>query len=183
MLGRAGLLTLLAALPWPVGGCAGSVPGANRPLPSYVGHAVELFDDAIEPGAVGLDAEVHTDPRGDATVRERAQLSDAVLRVRTTTLTAKQDGAETFYQLSLRTLENLGGPFPPGDAFSVTLGPKSRSIGIVKNLEDAIVGKSFIAFVSAFVLPDGDRELHFHLSPDTKPEAAAVRESMQKTER
>jgi len=160
-------------------GCAGSASAVSRPLPSYAGRAVELFDDAIEPAAVGLELERPADPRGDALVRERAQVGDASLRVRVQTITAKHDGPDTFYQLGLRTLEDLGGPFPPEESFVVTLGPRSPSVGIVRNLEDAIVGKSFVAFVRAFVLPDGDRELHFHLAPDTKPEAAAVREAMQ----
>ena len=85
-------------------------------------------------------------------------------------------------RLQTRTLENLGGPFPPDGDFTVVMGPRSASMGIVKNLEDAIVGKSFVAFIRAFVLPDGDRELHFHFAPDTKPEVAAVKEAMPKSE-
>jgi hypothetical protein len=187
MVGRLALrlapLGVVAALSSPtLLGCAGSASGANRPLPSYAGHSVELFDDAVEPKAVGFDLEVRADPRGDALLRERAQLSDASLRIRVTTLTAKHDGPDTFYQLGVRTVENLGGPFPPDSDFTLTMGPKSASVGIVRNLEDAIVGKAFVAFVRAFVLPDGDHELHFHLAPDTKSEVAAVREAMVKSE-
>ena len=176
------LLAVLASLSSPTLGCAGSA-GANRPLPSYAGHSTELFDDAIEPRAVGLNIdESSTDPRTDSLLRERAQLSDAIVRVRVTTITAKHDGTDTAYQLGVRTVESLGGPFPPDETFTVTMGPKSLSLGIVRTLEDAIVGKSFVAFVRAFVLPDGDRELHFHFAPDTKPEAAAVRAAMTKKE-
>jgi hypothetical protein len=176
------LLSTLAGVSSLALGCAGSGAGANRPLPSYAGHAIELFDDAIDPKAVGLDTDVRADPRSDALLRERAQVSDATLRVRVTTLTAKHDGSDTLYQMGVRTLENLGGPFPPDGDFTVVMGPRSASMGIVKNLEDAIVGKSFVAFIRAFVLPDGDRELHFHFAPDTKPEVAAVKEAMPKSE-
>jgi hypothetical protein len=182
MVRRLGLPSVLAVLSLPVLGCAGSAGGANRPLPSYAGHALDLFDDSIEPKAVGLEADQRADPRGDAMLRERAQLSDATLRVRVSTLTTKHDGAETFYQLGLRTIENLGGPFPPEAAFAVSMGSRSSSLGLVRNLEDAIVGKSFVAFVRAFVLPDGDRELHFHFAPDTPAEVAAVKAAVSKTE-
>jgi hypothetical protein len=161
--------------------CGASASGANRPLPSYAGHATELFDDSLEPNAVGLDLEQLTDPKSDALLRERAQLSDATLRVRVTTLTEKSDGAESLFQLGVRILETVSGPFPPDD-FTVTVPARSASVGIVRNLANVIVGKSFVAFVRAFVLSDGERELHFHFAPDTKSEVAAVRDAMQKNE-
>jgi hypothetical protein len=176
------LLTVLAAASLVTLACGASGAGANRPLPSYGGHATELFDDAIEPRAVGMDIEQSVDPRTDALLRERAQLSDASLRVRVNTLTEKSDGTDSMFQLGLRILETIAGPFPPPDDFTVTVHARTPSIGIVKNLESAIVGKTFVAFVRAFVLPDGDRELHFHFAPDTKPEAAAVREATPKNE-
>jgi hypothetical protein len=162
--------------------CGASASGANRPLPSYAGHATELFDDSLEPNAVGLDLEQLTDPKSDALLRERAQLSDATLRVRVTTLTEKSDGAESLFQLGVRILETVSGPFPPPDDFTVTVPARSASVGIVRNLANVIVGKSFVAFVRAFVLSDGERELHFHFAPDTKSEVAAVRDAMQKNE-
>jgi hypothetical protein len=176
------LLTLLAGLSLWAFGCGGAGAEAKRPLPSYAGHAIELFDDGIEPRAVGLDLEQPTDPRGDALLRERAQVSDAALRVRISTLTEKQDGAESLFQLGVHPVETLAGPFPPTEDFVVTVRAKTPSVGIVKSLENAIVGKSFVAFIRAFVLPDGDRELHFHFAPDTKPEVAAVREATRKSD-
>jgi hypothetical protein len=161
-------------------GCAGANTDATRPLPTYAGHAIELFDDGIEPRAVGLDLEQMSDPRSDALLRERAQLSDGALRVRISTITEKQDGIESLFQLGVHPVETLAGPFPPKEDFVVTVRPHSPSIGILKSLENAIVGKSFVAFVRAFVLADGDRELHFHFAPDTKAEVAAVRDATPK---
>jgi hypothetical protein len=169
----------LALLPWAALGCAGANADANRPLPSYVGHATELFDDAIEPRAVGLSLEQGPDPRSDPLLRERAQVSDAAIRVRVSTLTEKQDGAESLFLLGVHPVETLAGPFPPKEDFTVVVLPRTVSVGIVKSLGDAIVGKPFVAFIRAFVLSDGDRELHFHFAPDTKPVVAAVRESTQ----
>jgi hypothetical protein len=82
----------------------------------------------------------------------------------------------------MRILEVLAGSYPPADDFSVTIDATSPSVGILRNLQDGLVGKTFIAFVRAFVRPDGDHELHFHLAPDTKPEVAAVRASTTKSE-
>jgi hypothetical protein len=143
---------------------------------------MELFDDAIEPRAAGLDLEQGSDPRTDALLRERAQVGDATLRVRIGTLTEKQEGAETRYQLGMKILETLTGLYPPADDFNVTMDATSPSVGIVRSLQDGIVGKTFIAFVRAFVRPDGDHELHFHLAPDTKSEIGAVQAATTKTE-
>jgi hypothetical protein len=174
--------TFLAATFLAAFGC-GAVADVNRPLPAYAGRAIELFDDAIEPEAVGLGLEQRTaEPRSDAQLRERVQLADAALRVRVMTLTEKSEGADSQFQLGVRILEKVAGPFPPPDDFTVVVHARSPSVGIVKNLEGSIVGKTFVALVRAFVLPDGDRELHFHFASDTKAEVAAVREATQKSE-
>src|SRR5580658_9607055 len=126
------LWTLLAGWALAALACAGCTggSGSNRPLPSYAGHATELFDDGIEPAAVGLDLEQATAPRTDAMLRERAQVSDAALRVRITDLTEKQDGADSIFILGVHPLETLAGPFPPDGNFTVTVHPRTPSVGI-----------------------------------------------------
>ena len=79
--------------------------------------------------------------------------------------------------MGLRTLEKLAGPFPPAETFELNVGTASPSAGLLKGLEGQIVGKTFVAFVRAFVRPDGDQELHFHLAADSKIEVASVRDA------
>jgi len=152
--------------------------GPTRPLPSYVGHAAELFDDTIEPAAVGISLDVGDDPRSDRRLRERTQVGDAVVRLRVTTITAKEDeNGAPFFILGLHTLESLAGAFPPGDTFEVTVRKTSPSAGLLKGMQEQIVGKTFVGFVRAFVAADGDQEIHFHLAPDTKLEIVAVKDA------
>jgi hypothetical protein len=174
LLRRALLATSLAlgvAACGPIGGGPGS---PTRPLPAYAGHASDLFDDGIEPAAVGLDFDKGYSPKADPLLRERAQVSDAVLRIRIATVTGKKDGPESTYQLGLHTLEKLTGDNPPPTDFTVGVNRSSESHGILKNFEGRLVGAPFIAFVREFVRADGDREIHFHLSPDTADVKAAV---------
>lgn len=161
-------------------GCTplGGANGPSRPLPAYAGRAVDLFDDSIEAAAVGLDFDKGYVPRSDTVLRERSQVSDAVLRVRVSTVTTKRDGAEASYQLGLQTIEKLAGAHPPEKSFTVQIGRASESIGIMKSFESRLVGYPFVAFVREFAKPDGDRELHFHLAPDTKEVKAAVNEAV-----
>lgn len=174
------VLVAAAASACVAAGC-GTGPGASAPsraLPSYAGHAVDLYDDAIEPAAVGLDLQRGYVPRTDALLRERTQVSDAVLRVKVQTVTAKKDGPEVTYELGLRTVEPLAGKHPPPGDFTVRIEKGSESMGILKNFESRLVGYAFVAFVREFVRPDGDPELHFHLAPDTKEVKAAVVEAL-----
>src|SRR5687768_15638787 len=157
-------------------GCGSSRdPNApSRPLPAWAGHQVEVFDDTIEPAAVGLDLDKGYSPCGDPMLRERAQLADGVLRVKVTTVTAKTDGPDSVYQLGMNTLEKLAGKNPPTAQFNLNVGKASESHGILRSFESRLVGKDFIAFVREFSRQGGDRELHFHLAPDSKDVKAAV---------
>jgi hypothetical protein len=162
-----------------VNGCASKDPNApTRPLPGWAGHAAELFDDTIEPAAVGLDFDRGYTPKSDPALRERAQVSDAVLRVKVSTVTARKDGPEATYHLGLHTVEKLHGEHPPQADFTVTINKASESHGIMKNFESRLVGYAFVAFVREFVRADGDRDVHFHLAPDTKEVKAAVADAL-----
>ncbi len=153
----------------------------SRPLPSYAGHAMELFDDAIEARAVGLDLDTPIDPRTDAKLRERVQVGDAAVRVRVSTVTEKAEDSGTGFVVGFQALEQLAGPYPPGGEFSIVVRSDSPSSGILKGFQGRLMGKTFVVFVRSFVRPDGDAETHFHLAPDTKEERAAVREAAAKT--
>lgn len=173
---RFGALALGAAL---AVGC-GDGRDANdpsRPVSSYQGRTADLFDDSIDPAAVGLDFDKGYAPKLDKTLRERAQVGDAVLRVRVATVTAKTDGPEAIYQLGMHTVEKLAGKNPPPADFNLQIDKQSEAHGILKNFESRLVGYSFIAFVREFS-HGGERELHFHLAPDTKEVKMAVNDAL-----
>ena len=168
-----GLLLILLS------GCGGPPAEApKRPLPTYAGHAAELFDDAIEPRAVGQDIDPANAPRADPLLRERAQIGDAVMRVRVSTVTAKQEDTGTTYQVAFHVVEKLTGRFPPDDGFGVTISKESPSRGTLATFEGRLIGMQFIVFLRAFVRPDGDQELHFHIAPDSKDELQAVKDAV-----
>lgn len=159
----------------PLMGCGGGeIPEAK--LPPWTGHATELFDDVIEPRAVGLEVDAAATPRSDPALRERAQTGDAVVRVRVETVTQSGYGQNLRHQLTLATLEKLTGERPPPAAFSVSMDESSPSAGIVRSLESRLGGKTFIAFVRAFNR-DGERQYHFHMMADAKDVRDAVQEA------
>ena len=160
-----------------LGACAPPAAAPTRPLPTYGGRSAELFDDAIEPRAVGLDTDINAHAKSDPLLRERVQVGDATLRVRVTTITVKKEESDASFQIGFRVLDKLAGTHPPEESFNVTVNKQSHSSGILKSYESQMVGKSFTAFVRLFVRSDGDQEMHFHLSPDSKEVLAAVRDA------
>lgn len=170
----------LVALVFSAMGCGTSdKPAAGpRDLRSYTGRTVELFDDTIEPAAVGLDFDKGYQPRTDPSFRERVQAADAVLRVRVSTVTTKTDGPAMAYQIALHTVEKLGGSRSVPTDFTVAIGRTSASHGIMKNFEGRLVGYAFVAFVREAAKGDGDVETHFHLAPDTKDVKLAVGDAL-----
>ena len=172
--GLAGIVGLVVAA------CSPIADGreADRPVSPYSGAQAKLFDDAIDPAAVGLDYDKGYSPRADKSLRERAQTGDAVIRVRVATVTAKTDGPEKVYQLGLHSVEKLTGKNPPPADFTVQITKTSESLGIMKNFESRLVGYAFVAFVREFGAPGGEREIHFHLAPDTKDVKTAVGDAM-----
>jgi hypothetical protein len=157
-------------------GCGGASARA-RALAPHEGRAAELFDDVIEPRAVGLDIEEKLTPRTDPTLRERTQLGDAVVRVRVDNVTATGAGANVRWSIGLRVLEKLAGAHPPPDTFVVTLDRSSPSAGILGSLQGRISGRTFVAFVKEFAAGE-DGAFHFHMAPDTKDVRQAVEEAV-----
>lgn len=132
-----------------------------------------LFDDGIEPAAVGLDFGKTYNPKTDPKLRELSQTSDAVARVRVTTVTSRQDGPTSSYQLGLAPVETISGNLPAGE-LTVPVDPTNESYGIVKNFENGLVGRPFIAFVRSFSNESGDPDVHFHLTQDSPEVKTAI---------
>ena len=176
---RLGLPLVLAASVTALG-CGGKgASSPSRPLPSWAGHATELFDDAIEPRALGLELDRGAgSPASDPMLRERSQVGDAVLRVRVDTVTATDDGVNARYDIGLRTLEKLAGENPPPEQFGVRVDKSSPASGLLRSFDTRLGGKTFIVFVREFVRPDGDTEWHFHFAKDDKLVASAVRDAV-----
>jgi hypothetical protein len=174
------LIAAVSVLALACGGEGANSP--NRPLPPWEGHQAELFDDAIDPRAVGLNLEEARTPQSDTVVRERTQVGDAVVRARVDTVTQRRNGEDVEYQLGLRVLETLTGSHPPPDDFVIRFDKASPSTGILRSLDARLGGKTFVVFVREFKSPTGEPRLYAHLAPDTKDVVAAVKDAVALSE-
>lgn len=170
--------------------CAGADHEAQSPgpaLPPYAGHVTELFDDVIEPAAVGYQGAIEgASPRVDAMLRERTQTGDAVVRARVVTVTSGPESQGDGWRIGLRTLETLAGKRPPDGEFTFVIEGKAPAAGIVRMLEARLVGATFVVFLRTFghagegadpAPRRSSAELHFHFAKDDKEELGAVREA------
>jgi hypothetical protein len=178
---RAATLALAASLSLAGAGCEPSQPGKMPPgtlLPRWEGHARELFDDNIDPAAVGLSMEGPS-PRSDPFLRERAQTADVVARVRVQTVTVDSVGDQRTYHLGIQVgVPTLTEAKVQDRSFELIVKPASGAFGIVKAFDARMRGHTFIGFIQRFGADDGETEVHWHLSADTAEVAAAVKEAV-----
>ncbi len=147
-------------------------------LPLWLGHAADVFDDNIDPTAMGLSMEGPS-PRSDRFLRERAQTAEIVARVKVQTVTADSVGDSTTYHLGILVgVPTLAKPRIPDLSFEVVIKPSSKAYSIARQLESSLQGRTFIGFFHRYASDDGEQVMHFHLAPDTPDVAAAVKEAV-----
>jgi len=170
----AGLLLLFGAP-----ACGKGANGPERDYPPYTGRSVELFDDGIDPIAVGYQLEPGPAPSTDAKLRERVQTGDAVVRARVVTVTSKKEDNGRSWQLGLHMLARLAGTAPPDADFALDVESTDPGAGMVKAFESTLVGATFVVSMRTFAHAGspGDADLHFHLSADKADVLAAVKEA------
>src|SRR5579864_7888932 len=128
----------VAALPACSAGASNQRPvGA---LPPFAAHAAELFDDAIEPRAVGFELDRAPLPMNDKLLRERAQVGDAVVRARVTTITSKDEDKGRSWQIGFHTIERLGGSGPLPSDFVAQIDSNGASAGIMRSFGGRLIG-------------------------------------------
>ncbi|HMJ52158.1 MAG TPA: cobalamin ABC transporter substrate-binding protein [Polyangiaceae bacterium] len=169
-------LCLSAALSAVACGSRAAAAPSPQNFPVYAGNAVQLFDDRIEPTAVGL-ADVADNPRTDAVLRARTQRAEVVARARISTVSVDSAGGRPVYRLRFTFVEPLvvSRGFS-GNQIEIAVRDDSPAFGIVKWLDTRLIGHSFVAFFHRFA-GNYEPEVRFHLSPDDPQVLAAVRDA------
>jgi len=159
--------------------CSGSRAKKADELPEltpYAGVDQELFDDRIDPLAVGV-ADVAMHARTDPVLRKRTRHADVVARFRVSTVTVDAVNGEPVYHV---TLVFADAPMvrhrPVDNRMDLAIRQQSPAFGLVKWLDTRIIGKTFVGFVRQFAGID-ESEVHFHLSPDDAEVNAAVKDA------
>jgi hypothetical protein len=148
---------------------------AATPLPDYSGRGAALFDDGIEPLAVGFALAPGPPPELDGDIRARTMLGDSVLRARVVTVTTRQESSGQGWRIVLHTIEMLAGHRAPDADFVLDVGGTGSGARVMKSFETRLVGTVVVAFLRIFAQPEGKGALHFHLAQAADDELRAVR--------
>jgi len=165
-------------------GCGEPPQGAQSaqpagPLPIWEGRQRELFDDNLDPAAVGLSLDAGPSPRSDPFLRERAQTGDIVSRFKVQTVTLDSMGDLQQYHLNLLVgRPTLAEARLPDTSVELTIRTGAPAFAIVKSFDVRLRGQTFIGFVRKFQGVDGEPALHWHLSADTEAVAASVKDAV-----
>jgi len=164
--------------------CAPILPGCGNEGPveeprvalaPYEGQQQVLFDDAIDPAAVGLAMD-GVSPAQDPMLRTRALEADLVARMRVQTVTRDSVGAKTTYMLSLQAAVP---PLMPSSSdqttFELYVDQNSKAFAIVQSLDTKLRGQTFIGFLRRFASHDGP-QWHWHLTADQQDVAQVIQE-------
>jgi len=174
-------LALAAALVLGAAGCEPGRPGNTSVasnLPQWEARSRMVFDDNIDPAAVGLSMDGPS-PRSDAFLRERAQTADVVARVRVQTVTVDSVGDLRTYHLGIQVgVPTLTKAKLPDRAFELSIKPASSAFGIARAFDARLRGRTFIGFIKRFSSPEGEVQVHWHLSADTAEVVTAIEEAV-----
>jgi len=145
---------------------------------AWEGHAQEVFDDNIDPAAVGLSLDGPS-PRSDRHLRERAQTADVVARVRVQTVTVDSVGDQKTYHLGVQVGVPTLVPAKLSDrTFELSIKPQSPGFGIARSFDSRLRGQTFVGFIKRYGTGDGETVVHWHLAPDTAEVVAAIKEAV-----
>src|SRR5215213_9038509 len=123
-------------------------------LPSWMGHDREVFDDGIDPAAVGLSMDGPS-PRSDPFLKERALTADVVARVKVTTVTVDSVGDDSMVHLGILVGDPpLRTPKIPDPRFELLIRPSGRAFGIARAFDARLQGLTFVGFLKRFAGPD-----------------------------
>lgn len=179
-------LKLAALLVAGVAAPACSDPGTEVRSPAALGlppwdeRARAVFDDNIDPAAVGYTMDTPS-ARADKFLRERAQTAELVARMRVQTVTIDTIGDDSTYHLGVQVGSPTLAPNPKIEdrTLELVIRPASPAFGVAKALDQRMQGVTFIGFVHRYASADGSEvELHWHMSPDTGEVAGAVKEAV-----
>ena len=147
----------------------------TAPLPNYSGRSAALFDDGIEPLAVGFALGAGAPPELDGDVRARTMLGDSVIRARVVTVTTQHEDSGQSWRIVLRTIERLAGRRSLEGDFTLDVSSSGPGARVMKAFETRLVGAMVVVFVRRFARADGREVLHFHLAQAADDEVRAVR--------
>lgn len=160
--------------------CSPKGPGLKYDLdklPPYENPSAELFDDTIEPAALGLSMAASGNLQFDPKFRERAQQADVVSIVRVTTVTISKADDKSTYTLRFEPTREFKGTFED-DLREIVISEHSpQMFSVISAVQTRARGRTMVGFWRRF-REQNRMALHFHFFPDTEDTTKAIQDSL-----
>jgi hypothetical protein len=175
----ASALSLCAALLTAGVGC-GPARSANDiqidKLPAYTGASVKLYNDSIEPSALGLSLD-KVSFKNDAVFRERVQQADVVSEVTITTVTIGKTEEKSVYFLQFEPQQGYTKQGLAADMIDLRVADGEGAYPLLNMIQTRARGRKFIGMWKRF--REGNvATLHWYFAPDNEDTVAAVKEAL-----
>ncbi|MFO0661712.1 MAG: hypothetical protein U0165_18045 [Polyangiaceae bacterium] len=147
-----------------------------RSLPEYKDQDATLFDDSVEPYAIGLSLD-RPSSRGNSVFRSRAQNARSIMRMRIDTVTTGGGINRSVIRVGMK---RVGKPLlgkDESEGFEVEVATGSNAFALFKQAGDRIQGRTVVCMWKLFRVND-EPTLHFYLAPDDDETLAAVRDAV-----
>jgi len=151
-------------------------PSAEAPPPFLTDSMSKLFDNSIEPSAVGLGVPMRADARN--LLLQRAQNAEFILHARIATVSTEGTGETARYIITLRASgAPLNGVKPPADTFTISVAATDPSYALARSRDLQLVGTDVVAIMRRFTTQEGP-VLRWYLAPNTEQVADIVKQAM-----
>ncbi len=142
-------------------------------LVPWAGNYVTLFDDAIDPAALGYSLD-GKNPAVDPLLKHRTKAAELVARMKLLTVSRDANGTRPRYLLNLRVgLPPLARARLQEVDLELAIAQGTSAFELLSSNESGLRGRIFIGFVRRFAGVDGP-VLRWHLTADSPEVAQAV---------
>ena len=145
-------------------------------LPEYTGGSLKLFNDSIEPSALGLSLE-RVSFKGDALFRERVQQADVVSEVLITTVTVGKTDEKSVYFLQFEPQQSYTKAGLANDMLELRVADGEGAYPLLNMIQSRARGRKFIGMWKRF-RQGNVATLHWYFAPDNEDTVAAVKEAL-----
>lgn len=145
-------------------------------LPEYTGAAAKLFNDSIEPSALGLSLEKVTF-KNDAHFRERVQQADVVSEVEITTVTVGKTDEKSVYFLQFEPQQGYTKLGLASDMLELRVADGEGAYPLINMIQARARGRKLIGMWKRF--REGNAAtLHWYFAPDNEDTVSATKEAL-----
>lgn len=143
-------------------------------LPLHKDHLATLFDDSIEPAAMGLNMEkviLKIDPK----FRDRVREADVLAAVKVTTVTVGKIEERSIIHIQFSTEQVFSPSAPEAEHLELRIPEGTQAYGVMQAVQNKARNRSLVGAWKRF-RSGNEAVIHFYFAPNDADTIAAIKE-------